>query len=132
MLHRAILGSYGRFIANLIESTGGAFPVWLAPVQVAVLPISEKHLEYASRVTESLKVQNIRAELDSRSESLGAKIRDAEMQKVPFILVMGDKETEAGTVAVRTRGQKETIIMSLDQFISKINIEIVNRSNKVT
>lgn len=132
MLHRAILGSYGRFIANLIERTGGAFPVWLAPVQVAVLPISEKHLDYAQKVLESLKLANIRCELDSRAESLGAKIRDAEMQKVPYILVMGDKEIESGSVAVRTRGKKASETMTVDQFSDQVRNEVISRVNTTT
>ena len=86
MIHRAVVGSPERMLMILLEHYAGAFPAWLAPVQVAVLPISEKHLGYATKVTDSLKLVNIRCELDARSESLGAKIRDAEMQKVPFIL----------------------------------------------
>ena len=129
MLHRAILGSYGRFIANLIESTGGAFPIWLAPVQVAILPISEKHLDYAQKVNEQLIASDIRCELDSRSESLGAKIRDAEMQKIPYILVLGDKETQAKTVSVRARGKKESQDFSLSEFI--INIQKRSTPNPI-
>ena len=132
MLHRAILGSYGRFIANLIESTGGAFPIWLAPVQVAILPISEKHLDYAQKVNEQLIASDIRCELDSRSESLGAKIRDAEMQKIPYILVLGDKETQAKTVSVRARGKKESQDFSLSEFIINIQKEIDSKSNTST
>ncbi|MEK7503938.1 MAG: threonine--tRNA ligase [Patescibacteria group bacterium] len=132
MLHRAILGSYGRFIANLIESTGGAFPIWLAPVQVAILPISEKHLDYAQKVNEQLIASDIRCELDSRSESLGAKIRDAEMQKIPYIFVLGDKETQAKTVSVRARGKKESQDFSLSEFIINIQKEIDSKSNTST
>jgi threonyl-tRNA synthetase len=129
VIHRSSIGAIERVIAYLIEHYAGAFPVWLAPVQVAVLPISEKHLEYASKVTDSLKLVNIRCELDSRSESLGAKIRDAEMQKVPYILVTGDKEAQAQTVSVRKRGQKETQTNSIAEFSSRILQDIANRVN---
>jgi threonyl-tRNA synthetase len=126
-IHRVIYGSLERFIGILIEHYAGAFPAWLAPLQVAVLPISEKHLEYARQVTKSLSDKDIRVELDSRAESLGAKIRDAEMQKVPFILVMGDKEVEAGTVTVRARGYKETEVYTVDKFKDAILDAIMNR-----
>ncbi len=132
MVHRVVFGSMERFFGILIEHYGGAFPVWLAPVQVAVLPISEKHLEYAQSVMESLKLANIRCELDSRAESLGAKIRDAEMQKVPYILVMGDKEIESGSVAVRTRGKKASETMTVEQFSNQIKNEVINRTNTTT
>ncbi|MDP1743640.1 MAG: threonine--tRNA ligase [Candidatus Amesbacteria bacterium] len=127
MVHRVVFGSMERFFGILIEHYGGAFPVWLAPVQVSVLPISEKHLEYATKVTDSLKLVNIRCELDSRSESLGAKIRDAEMQKVPYILVTGDKEAQAQSVSVRTRGKKESEVLTLEEFKNQILDAIMNR-----
>ncbi len=127
MIHRAVVGSPERMLMILLEHYAGAFPAWLAPVQVAVLPISEKHLGYATKVTDSLKLVNIRCELDARSESLGAKIRDAEMQKVPFILVMGDKEVEAGTVTVRARGHKETEVYTIEKFKDAILDAIMNR-----
>jgi threonyl-tRNA synthetase len=103
MIHRAILGSYGRFIANLLESTGGAFPLWLSPVQVQVLPITDRNLDYAQSVVSNLKAVDIRVELDDRSETLSAKIRDAQNQKVPYMIIVGDKEQEKGEVSVRTR-----------------------------
>ncbi len=132
MIHRTILGSMERFFGVLIEHYGGAFPVWLAPVQVSVLPISEKHLEYAQKIVDSLKLVDIRCELDFRAESLGAKIRDAEMQKVPYILVMGDKEIESGSVAVRTRGKKASETMTVEQFSNQVKNEVVNRTNTTT
>lgn len=125
MLHRAILGSYGRFIANLIESTGGAFPLWLAPVQTVVLPISDKHLDYAQKVASQLKEANIRVELNDKNEPLNARVRDAEMQKIPYILVVGEREVEAGSVAVRKRGQKETKTQKVEEFISTVTADII-------
>ena len=97
-----------------------------------MLPISEKHLDYAQKVLDSLKLVDIRCELDSRAESLGAKIRDAEMQKVPYILVMGDKEIESGSVAVRTRGKKASETMTVEQFSNQVKNEVVNRTNTTT
>src|SRR5574341_181095 len=103
MVHRALYGSIERFFGILIEHYAGAFPVWLAPVQAVVLPISEKVQSYAERVRAELHAQGFRVELDSRNEKLQAKIRDAQLQKVPFMLVCGKKEEEAGTVSVRSR-----------------------------
>ncbi len=105
MVHRALLGSIERFFGVLIEHYAGAFPVWLAPVQVKVLPISEKHLEYAGKVYQELREAGLRAELDESNESVGKKIREAEINKIPYMLVVGDKEKEAGTVAVRSRAK---------------------------
>ncbi len=105
MIHRAILGSVERFIAILVESSGGAFPTWLAPVQAKVLPISDKHLEYAKDVVKKLKDDGVRIEIDERTESIGKKIREAEMQKIPYMLVVGDKEVAANEVAVRKYGE---------------------------
>jgi threonyl-tRNA synthetase len=102
-IHRAILGSLERFMAVLIEHTGGAFPLWLAPVQALLLPITEKHHEYADRVASTLRARGIRVGVDSRSEKVGYKIREAQLKKIPFMLVVGDKETESATVAVRNR-----------------------------
>ncbi len=129
MIHRTILGSMERFFGVLIEHYAGAFPTWLAPVQVSVLPISEKHLDYAQKVLDSLKLVNIRCELDSRAESLGAKIRDAEMQKVPYLLVTGDKEAESQSVSIRRRGQKDTQVMTVSEFQQSILNEIATRVN---
>ncbi len=103
LIHRAILGSIERFMAVLIEHTAGAFPIWLAPVQAVVLPISDKHHDYADGVARELRDAGLRVELDARNEKIGFKIREAQLQKIPFMLVAGDKEAEAGTVAVRTR-----------------------------
>lgn len=127
VIHRSSIGAIERVIAYLIEHYAGAFPVWLAPVQVSILPISENHLEYAQKVMESLKLANIRCELDSRAESLGAKIRDAEMQKVPYILVTGDKEAQSQSVAVRRRGQKETESVLVEEFKKRVLSAIMER-----
>lgn len=129
MLHRAILGSYGRFIANLIESTGGAFPTWLAPVQAIVLPISDKHQEYAQKVVDQLKEARVRVELNDKNEPLNARIRDAEMQKVPYILVVGDKEAGSDLVSVRHRHSKDSQTQSIIEFSSQVRDEIAKRTN---
>lgn len=118
MVHRAILGSYERFIALLLEHFGGAFPVWLAPVQVIILPVSDKHLEYAQKVAEELK--DWRLEIDERNESVGKKIRDAELQKIPYIIVVGDKEIKDKNITVRERGSKELETLAVGEFIQKI------------
>ncbi len=117
MIHRAILGSLERFIGALIENYGGAFPVWLAPVQVSVLPISEKYLDYAEKVARELQENNVRVEIDRRGEKIGAKIRDAQMQKVPYMLIVGEKEQAAGTVAVRERTAGDQGTKSLADFL---------------
>ena len=121
MVHRAVLGSYERFLALLIEHFAGAFPVWLSPVQAMILPVSEKHIEFAQKIAKELTDKNVRIELDERNESVGRKIRDAEMQKTPFIIVLGDKEIESGKLAVRVRGEKDLQILSIDEFIEKVN-----------
>ncbi len=118
MIHRVVFGSVERFIGILIEHFAGAFPFWLAPVQVKILPISEKYLEFAGKVRAALEDAGIRTELDERSEKIGFKIRAAQMEKVPFMMVLGDKEAESGEVSVRARdGSQET--MSLEAFIEK-------------
>ena len=103
MVHRALLGSIERFFGVLIEHYAGAFPVWLAPVQAVVLPISDKHLAYAREVFDELRRAKVRAQLDDRNEKLNARIRDAQLQKVPFMLVVGDREAQSRSVAVRRR-----------------------------
>jgi threonyl-tRNA synthetase len=116
MIHRALLGSFERFIGILIEHYAGEFPMWLSPVQVAVLPIADRHAEYARNVGDSLRVTSLRAEVDDRAESTGRKIRDAELKKVPYMLVVGDRETEEGSVSVRRRGEGDIGSMSLWRF----------------
>ena len=124
VIHRAILGTLDRFMAFLIEETKGAFPTWLAPVQVKVLPISDKHLEYAKKVEQALLEKEVRVEVDDRAEKIGYKIREAQLQKVPYMLVVGDKEQEAGEVGVRNRKDGDIGAMKLEDFINKIDEEI--------
>jgi threonyl-tRNA synthetase len=119
MVHRALFGSVERFFGVLIEHYAGAFPLWLSPVQVAVLPITDRVNEYASRVTAELKAAGLRVEANLRSDKIGAKIRDAQLQKVPFMLVLGDREMEQASVAVRERSQGDIGVMSIDEFKQK-------------
>lgn len=124
MLHRVIFGSMERFMGTLIEHYAGAFPVWLAPVQAVVIPISDKHVEYAETVFRKLKDAGVRVELDDKSESMNYKIRDAQNRKVPYMLVMGDKEVESGTVAVRERGKGPVGTVSVDEFVENIKKQL--------
>jgi threonyl-tRNA synthetase len=128
MLHRAILGSVERFFGVLIEHYAGAFPIWLAPVQTVVIPIAERHHAYASQVLASLKEAGLRAEMDDRNEKMGYKIREAQTQKVPYMLVVGDKEVEAGKVSVRNRFQGDEGAQTLDAFLQKIKEYIDTRA----
>jgi len=118
MLHRAIIGSFERFLMILIEHFGGAFPLWLSPVQVALLPISDKVIDYAKEVQGELKSAGVRVELDDSAESLGKKIRNAESTKTPFMLIVGEKEAKESTVSVRQRGEQDLGSMNLTQFLS--------------
>ena len=124
MIHRALMGSLERFFGCLIEHFAGAFPAWLAPVQVRILTITDAHIKYAEEITELLKKEGIRVELDSRNEKVGFKIREAQTSKIPYMLVTGDKEIKDKTVAVRKRKEKKTEIMSIEDFLSKLNEEI--------
>lgn len=128
MLHRAIMGSPERFMAILIEHFAGAFPVWLSPVQVQILPIADRHFDYAKNVEKELKEAGVRVELDERSEKLGAKIRDAQMQKMPYMIIVGDKELEAKKVAVRKRSGEDLGSVELQEFIKNIKIEIIDKA----
>ena len=119
MVHRALFGSVERFFGVLIEHYAGAFPLWLAPVQVGLVPISEKHLDYAKKVQQQLQSAGLRVELDDRNEKMNAKIRDLTMQKIPYLLIMGDKEAAANAVSVRTRGQGDQGSIPLVDFIVK-------------
>ena len=130
VIHRAILGSLDRFMAFLIEETKGAFPTWLSPLQVKVLPISDKHLEYANEVKKALEEKDVRVEVDERAEKIGYKIREAQLQKVPYMLVVGDKEEASGEVGVRNRKDGDLGAMKLEDFVSKIDSEIRNFENK--
>ncbi|MFA5777239.1 MAG: threonine--tRNA ligase [Parcubacteria group bacterium] len=124
MVHRAILGSYERFLALLIEHFAGAFPLWLSPIQVEIIPVSEKFNDYGNKILEELKQNNIRAEIDDSDESLGKRIRNAEKQKIPYILVVGEKEEKSESVAVRSRDSKEQTVLKSPEFIESIRKEI--------
>ena len=129
MIHRVVFGSIERFIGVITEHFAGAFPVWLAPVQVEILPIADRHAEYADKIKAELDALGIRAETDFRNEKIGYKIREARLQKIPYMLVVGDKEAESGTVSVRRRGEdKELGTMSLEEFKEKILIEINSKA----
>ena len=130
MIHRVVFGSIERFIGILIEHFAGAFPTWLAPVQVRVLPISDKYMEYGEKVKAALEVANIRTEIDTRAEKIGYKIREARLQKIPYMLVVGAKEEEENTVSVRSRFAGDEGAKSLDDFIAAITEEIKNRENR--
>jgi len=127
IIHRAPLGTHERFIGFLLEHYAGKFPVWLAPVQVKVLPISDKFLEYANNVADKLKKSDIRAEVDDRNEKIGKKIRDTELMKVPYMLVVGEKEMNENKVAVRRQGIGDAGAISVDDFVSQIKNEIEDR-----
>jgi threonyl-tRNA synthetase len=128
MVHRALYGSVERFFGVLIEHYAGAFPVWLSPVQTVMIPIAERHVEYAKKVAAQLKAAGVRVEVDARNEKMNAKIREHAMQKVPFLLVVGDKEAEADKVNVRTRGKEKTEDMANAEFVEKVRKLIAARS----
>jgi threonyl-tRNA synthetase len=120
MIHRVVFGSIERFIGILIEHYAGKFPTWLAPVQVRLLPITDRNNEYSDKVEAALKAAGIRVESDKRQEKTGFKVREAQLQKIPYMLVIGDKEAEDGTVAVRRRDGTTTETMPYEQFIDMI------------
>lgn len=126
LVHRAIFGSFDRFIGIITEHFAGAFPLWLAPVQVEVMPISDNQLEYAKSVVEKLQQAGIRVELDDRQEKIGYKIREAQLQKIPYMLILGEKEVEAGNVGVRSRKDGDIGAMEIDEFVEKLKKEIEN------
>ncbi len=128
MVHRALFGSVERFFGVLIEHYAGAFPLWLAPVQVGLVPISEKHIDYAKTVQSQLQMADMRVHLDDRNEKMNAKIRDLTMQKIPYLLVMGDKEAAANAVSVRTRGKGDGGSMPLEEFIEKAKKLVQDKS----
>ena len=130
MIHRVVFGSIERFIGILTEHYAGAFPMWLAPVQVKVLPISETYLEYANKVAEEMEHSGMRVEVDNRNEKIGYKIREAQLQKVPYMLVVGEKEKESGTVSVRSRKQGDLGAIYLDEFIAKALDEVACKAQE--
>ena len=132
VIHRAIFGSYERFIAILTEHFAGAFPTWLAPVQARVLPVSEKHAAYGTSVHGRLREAGIRADLDDRNEKLGYRIREAQMHKVPYTLVVGEREAQQGTASLRLRGSDQSAVLPVDQILHDIVAEIGSRSATLT
>jgi threonyl-tRNA synthetase len=120
MVHRAILGSYERMLALLIEHFAGNFPVWLAPVQAQIIPISNKNYDYAQKLAKKLKENDLRVEVDSSDNTMQSKIREAQMQKVPYMLIVGDREEEKGTVSVRLRTEEDKGAVKLEEFIDII------------
>lgn len=129
VIHRAILGSSDRFISFLIEETKGVFPTWLAPTQVKILPIADSHKEYAKKVREALMLKGIRTELDDRNEKIGYKIREAQLEKVPYMLIIGNKEMENEEVGVRSHKDGDIGAMKLNEFVNKIKYEVDNKIN---
>ena len=129
VIHRVIYGSLERFLGILIEHLAGAFPLWLSPVQAVVIPISSvKHLAYAEEVRARLKAVRLRVELDDSNERMGAKIRQAQLQKVPYMLVVGDKERDAGTVSVRLRSGADLGAIPVDVLIARLQDEVASRA----
>jgi threonyl-tRNA synthetase len=122
------MGSFERFIAILIEHFAGAFPMWLAPVQVIVLPIADRHLDYATTVLDTLKKAGLKATLDDRSEKVNYKIREAQLQKIPYMLVVGDREAADGAVAVRSQKKGDLGARPLDQFVTDALAEVTSKA----
>ena len=128
MLHRALMGSLERFFGCLIEHYAGAFPLWLAPVQIILLPITDNHTEYTDKIAKELEESGIRVEKDLRNEKIGFKIREAQLQKIPYMIVLGDKEVETSTLSVRRRRSKETRTLDLKTFLNEVNEAVRNRT----
>ena len=128
MLHRAIVGSLERFIGILIEQHAGALPVWLAPTQVVIANITDAQADYVAEIVKSLQKQGLRVQADLRNEKITYKIREHSLQKVPYILVVGDKEKANGTVAVRARGKQDLGVMALEDFLEKISADITQKT----
>jgi threonyl-tRNA synthetase len=129
MIHRVVFGSMERFIGILTEHYAGAFPVWLAPIQARLVPITERHHEYANSLAQQLKKSGIRVDVDARSEKMGYKIREGQMQKIPYLLVVGDKEVESHTVSIRRRKEGDEGSQGVDEFITQLTRMIAEREN---
>jgi threonyl-tRNA synthetase len=127
MIHRVVLGSIERFLGVLIEHFAGAFPLWLAPVQVSVMTITDRHIPYGEEVVRSFRDAGVRVEEDFRNEKIGFKIREARNQRVPYMIILGDKEMESGNLAVRKRGEKSTSVFSTDEFLELYRQEVAAR-----
>ncbi|MCX7654193.1 MAG: threonine--tRNA ligase [Fervidobacterium sp.] len=132
MIHRALYGSIERFFGILIEHYAGAFPTWLAPVQCVVLPVSEKHIDYAQQVANVLSQNEIRVEIDDRNETLGYRIRENQLKKVPYMIILGDKEKENNSITLRTRQGKDVHDVNLENFVERIKDEIAKRANEIS
>ncbi len=128
MVHRTVLGSLERFLASLIEHYGGAFPVWLAPLQVIVIPVADRHLDYARKLEAELRSLGVRVEVDARSETVNLKIRQAQLNKIPYMLVVGDKEVAASTISIRLRSGKQLVSQSFDDFKASVRIAIASKA----
>jgi threonyl-tRNA synthetase len=128
MIHRALMGSYERFIGILLEHLGGELPVWLAPVQAIVLPIADRHAEYGAGVDRRITAAGLRAEQDERTESVARKIRDAELRKIPYMLVVGDREQEADAVSVRVHRGGDDGTVPVNQFIERLADQVKSRA----
>jgi threonyl-tRNA synthetase len=128
MIHRAILGSFERFIGIIIEHFAGAFPVWLAPVQAIVLPLSEKFVDYASDTATKLRAAGLRVDIDTSNEKLGAKIRNAQLKKTPYMLVVGEKEASSGTLSLRKRTGGDQGSISIEEFLAEAKRLISSRA----
>ena len=124
MIHRAPFGSMERFVAVLIEHTAGKFPLWLTPEQVVILPVSEKYNDYAAQVAKKLDAQDIRVSVDERNEKVGRKIRDNELKRIPYMLIVGEKEAENGEVSVRKQGGGDQFTLTVDEFGKSITDEV--------
>lgn len=132
MIHRALYGSIERFFGILIEHYAGAFPTWLAPIQCVVLPVSEKHIDYAQQVANVLSQNEIRVEIDDRNETLGYRIRENQLKKVPYMIILGDKEKENNSITLRTRQGKDVHDVNLENFVERIKDEIAKRANEIS
>ncbi|MBR5719879.1 MAG: threonine--tRNA ligase, partial [Bacteroidales bacterium] len=130
MIHRAPFGSLERFMAVLIEHCAGYFPLWLTPDQIVILPISDKYNDYANKMLSELRALGIRGSIDSRSEKTGRKIRDAEVKKIPYIIVVGENEEKEGTLSVRKHGGEDLGKLTVNEFVNMINDEINKEFNK--
>ena len=128
IIHRTSIGCYERTLALLIEKYAGAFPTWLAPVQVKFLPVADRHQGYCRELMAKLQAVGVRCELDDRSEKIGFKIRSAQLEKIPYMILVGDKDIEAGTISVRSRKNGDEGATTLDEFISRITVEIASKS----
>jgi threonyl-tRNA synthetase len=128
MIHRVVLGAIERFIGVLIEHYSGAFPLWLSPVQAIIMTITDRHQQYAQELADLLMKEGVRLDTDLRNEKIGFKIREARGEKIPYMIIVGDKEMANRTLAVRKRGEEGTTVMSLEQFLAKFRDEVAGRS----